>query len=108
MKLADDYALAQEDGIMAQQQHSGGGLPRVPHVGGKPVPVEGKVPQMALSRSPTPTEHSRTNVKGERRCFQCGTYGHIAVNCPSRGELRVAGTAKGSWDLGGAVCANTG
>ena len=90
MKLADDYALARGGGRPTQQRSSGRGTPPVTQSVGKP--VEDKAPQAAQSQLPTlgGLERSRTNSRGEKRCFQCGTFGHIAVNCPSRGESSTA------------------
>ena len=101
MKLADDYALARGGSRPTQQRPSGKGTPPVTQSMGKP---EENVPQVAPSRLPTPggLERSRTNARGERRCFQCGTYGHIAVNCPSRGESSTTtGTTKGLYATAG-------
>ena len=41
------------------------------------------------------TARGRTNSKGERKCFQCNKFGHIAVNCPTREVSGASGVAKG-------------
>ena len=90
MKLADDYALARRGGRPTQQRSSGIGTPPVTQSVGKP--VEDRAPQTAQFQLPTlgGLECSQTNSRGEKWCFQCGTFGHIAVNCPSRGESSTA------------------
>ena len=37
---------------------------------------------------------STTNFRGEKRCFQCGRYGHLMYNCPNRQEAKATATAK--------------
>ena len=41
---------------------------------------------------------THTNVKGDRRCFQCGRYGHLMYNCPTRNTQTSTG-------IGGALYA---
>ena len=69
MKLADDYDLAHGGGRPTQQRSSRRGTPPVTQSVGKPVEV--KAPQAAQSQLPTlgGLERSRTNSRGEMRCF---------------------------------------
>ena len=30
-----------------------------------------------------------TNTRGDKKCYQCGCYGHLMYNCPSRPESKV-------------------
>ena len=80
MKLADDYALAHGGGRPTQQRSSERGTPPVTQSVGKS--VEGKAPQAAQSQLPTlgGLERSQTNSREEKLCFQCGTFGHMAIN----------------------------
>ena len=31
-----------------------------------------------------------TNVRGDKKCYQCGRYGHLMYNCPSRQDIKVS------------------
>ena len=82
MGLADDYALA---------RGSGGAMSRRPPAVDSPVPPPGgnrrEGGRMILGHQPRDTpmsERSQTNARGEKRCFQCGRYGHLMYNCPKR------------------------
>ena len=102
MKQADDYALTCGGRRPTQQRYSGRGTPPVTQSVGKP--VEDKVPQAPQSQLPTlgGLERSRTTSRGEKPYFQCGTFGHIAVNCPSCGESSTATrTTKGLYAAAG-------
>ena len=37
---------------------------------------------------------SQTNRQGERRCFHCGTFGHLLHYCPERKPPVISGTSK--------------
>ena len=35
-------------------------------------------------------QRSSTNVRGDKKCYQCGRYGHLMYNCPSRQDIKVS------------------
>ena len=88
VELANDYTLARGGGkckttvVTAQ-----------PPVQGKP--IEDRPSHSSQARTPLSEERGRTNSKGEKKCFQCNKFGHIAVNCPTREVSGASGVAKG-------------
>ena len=88
VELDDDYTLAHGSGkrkttVVTDQ----------PPVQGKP--IEDTPSHSSQARTPLSEERDRTNLKGERKCFQCNKFGHIAVNYPNREVLGASSVAKG-------------
>ena len=90
IELADDYALAR-------------GIERT--ISRKPQPIYPPTVTSARDRLdmsslpfqpkiPVICGHDRTNVKGDRRCFQCSRYGHLMYNCPIRNTQTATETGR--------------
>ena len=78
VELADDYALARSGGRPTNHRPPTGAAP--PSMQGGRRPEGSKVPYPP--RAPLMDERSRTNLRGERQCFQCKRFGHLMQNCP--------------------------
>lgn len=88
MELADDYGRRsgkRKPAVESAQSSS--------QVSSRP--VEDEPAHQSQSRTPLTDDRSRTNSKGEMRCFQCNRFGHITVNCPNREGPTAAGAPKG-------------
>ena len=57
--------------------------------------MEDRPSHSSQTRTPLLEGRGRTNLKGERMCFQCNKFGHNTVNCPIWEVSRASGVAKG-------------
>ena len=81
--LADDYALA----IRSSQKSNPSKpmLPPVSHVRSQEtLPMGQGRDRPPSSSNKTDTGRSQTNWRGDKKCFQCGKFGHLMYNCPDR------------------------
>ena len=87
--LADDYALARKGGTGTPSWRAPqpGSDPRpqlrpdtTPFGRGRPVPPK----PFVSGRLASPNERSRTNEKGEKKCFHCRQWGHLMYSCPNK------------------------
>ena len=95
MEMADDYTLARRGNkTMSRKPFSGagGGLPNESRMEGRATHPRPPVTQHRVS---LPEEgRSRTNMRGDKRCFQCGRWGHLMYNCPNRRENESSGATR--------------
>ena len=82
MKMAHDYTLARRGNKAGSRKpfsNADGGVSSDGRMDGRAsYPV---TPQRAFQ----PEEgRSRTNLRGDKRCFQCGRWGNLMYNCPNR------------------------
>ena len=84
--LADDYALARKS-----SQKTNPGRPIVPTTPsmnsarqqeGPVVNSQGQSQHSRPLNNLNRTGRSQTNVRGDKRCFQCGKFGHLMYSCP--------------------------
>ena len=90
MELADDYTLARGTGRSAIRKSQVADPPAASSPGGR---TDTSKPPFQ-PRAPVMEGRTQTNSKGERRCFQCGKYGHLMFNCPSRNAPTTSGASK--------------
>jgi len=85
--LADDYALARRS---SQRSNSGRPTPSsVSTVRIQETPSTDSSGQISRDRLPNKLVRnnmgrSQTNPRGDKKCFQCGKFGHLMYNCPDR------------------------
>ena len=83
--MADDYVLARkkEDKAITDRRPAPAGSSKGAQAGTK-----GEGVGTLLS-----TDRTRTNTSGDKRCYQCGKWGHLMFNCPNRwpAQARAAG-----------------
>ena len=84
-ELADDYTLARRgnnSSSSGQSRYYGSG----PNRGSKLDTASGQTSTQdkAANRTYPDVGRCQTNFRGERRCFQCGKWGHLMYNCPEK------------------------
>ena len=90
MELADNYTLARGTGRSAGRKSQAADLPTAGSTGGR---ADTSKPPFQ-PRAPVMEGRTQTNSKGERRCFQCGKYGHLMFNCPNKSVPPTSGAGR--------------
>lgn len=52
------------------------------------------MPLITQHRDALPEGRSRTNVEGDKRCFQCGRWEHLMYNCLNRRGNKTSGAMR--------------
>ena len=76
--LADDYALARKSGHRATATNSTRPQEN-PAIGNQGQPQRDRPLNNSIRH-----ERSQTNTRGDKKCFQCGKFGHLMYSCPER------------------------
>ena len=82
--VADDYATARK-GEDRLRLYSGAHSPASAPTDRRPTSQtggEGRKPWTQPTQQVQPPSRSKTNEKGEKRCFECQGWGHLSYNSP--------------------------
>ena len=87
-ELADDYSLARSRSTLQRPMQTGAA--KLPHQDRSQTshPPPGPLPK------PLEVGRSQTNWRGDKRCFQCGKFGHLLQTCPERRTSAASGSSK--------------
>lgn len=89
-ELADDYVLVRRGEGRSHNPAAAKGSPWPAPPPSRPAPeMDNRAPPRNPTWSnPAFTGRSRTNTRGDKRCYHCGKYGHLMFSCPSRDSAR--------------------